>query len=474
MFLIGISSQRYYLYQMKTVFFAFVLVYLFANKAAAQADNFTKDSATIKAISDNTLPSYEAYENLRLLCKRIGARLSGSPAAEKAVKATFDMMQKAGADTVYLQPCMVTHWVRGTGEQAFLMVDGKKQPLAFTSLGNSQGTNNKWVQAQIVEVKTMAQLHTLGTSVKGKIVFFNIAMNQTYVGTGRAYGEAGIGRRAGAAQAAKYGAVAAMVRSLSSSNDDNPHTGTMSYNDSFPKIPAIAISTNQSNSISKQLNEGKNISIQFKSNCKMLPKAKSYNVIGEIRGTTYPNEILTVGGHLDSWDLAEGAQDDGAGCVQSIDILRAIKQAGVAPERTIRAVMFMNEENGSGGAMAYLENAEKQKEQLIFALETDGGGFTPRGFGLDMPLEKKEKIRSWAKLFLPYGVYDFSGSGSGADIDDLKKLGTAVAGLSVDSQRYFDLHHSKLDTFEQVNRRELNLGTVNMAALLWLISKYGL
>jgi carboxypeptidase Q len=457
----------------KLLCLTFVLTTIFV-KTNAQSASFIEDSIAIKQISDITLPNTVAYENLRFLCKKIGHRLSGSIGAEKAVQATFNMLKQAGADTVYLQPCMVTHWVRGVGEQAFIFVNGKKQPLTFTSLGNSEGTNNKWVQAPIVEVKSMSQLHTLGNAVKGKIVFFNIEMNQQYVSTGRAYGEAGIGRRAGAAQAAKYGAIAAIVRSLSTSNDDNPHTGTMAYNDSFPKIPAIAISTNQSNEISKQLKQGANVSVQFKSNCKMLPKAKSYNVIGEIKGSTLPKEILTIGGHLDSWDLAEGAQDDGAGCVQSIDVIRAIKQAGLQPQRTIRAVMFMNEENGSGGAAAYLENAEKQQEQLIFAIETDGGGFTPRGFGLDMALDKKEKIRSWAKLFYPYGVYDFTGVGSGADIDDLKKLGTAVAGLSVDGQRYFDLHHSKLDTFEQVNRRELNLGTINMAALLWLISKYGL
>ncbi len=440
----------------------------------AQKSNYVTDSTVIKKLADEVLINSGAYENLRYLCKKIGPRLSGSVGAEKAVYATKKMLMDAGADTAYLQPCMVPHWVRRAKEEGYFMVDGKKYPLQLTSLGNSEGSKNKFIGADIVEVKTMNELHTIGNAVKGKMVLFNIAMDPTYIGTFNAYGAAGIGRRSGAAQAAKYGAIAVLVRSLASNADDYPHTGMTRYNDSFPKIPAVAISTNNANTISKILQQGKKVQGFFKNNCTMLAPVQSYNVVGEIRGVETPKEIITVGGHLDSWDLAEGAQDDGAGIVQSIEIIRALKKAGIQPKRTIRAVMYMNEENGSGGADAYLENAKLKKEQHIFALESDAGGFTPRGFTLDMKEETRNKIKNWGPLFRNYGVYDFREGGSGSDIDNLKELGTALAGLSPDSQRYFDLHHASTDVFEAVSKRELDLGAVNMVALVWLVSEYGL
>ena len=438
----------------------------------AQNENFKADSIVIKKIADEVMRNSTAYKNLRFLCKDIGPRLSGSANAEKAVYATKKMLMDAGADTVYLQPCKVPHWVRGAKEEGSILVNGKKEKLNLTSLGNSEGTGGKILQADVVEVKSMDEIKT--TNVKGKIVFINIEMNPTYIKTFRAYGESGIGRRAGAAVAAKYGAVAVMVRSLASNEDNHPHTGTTIYNDSFPKIPAVAISTKNANDLSKHLQAETKVKAFIQSNCRMLGEANSFNVVGEIRGNKMPEQIITVGGHLDSWDLAEGAQDDGTGVVQSIEIIRTLKQLGIIPARTIRAVLFMNEENGGGGAKAYLQNAKQKKEAHIFALESDAGGFTPRGFNMDMNVEKKEKIRTWAPLFYNYGVYDFKETGSGSDISPLKEIGTALAGLSTDSQRYFDLHHAATDVFEAVSKRELDLGTVNMAALIWLVSEYGL
>ncbi len=440
----------------------------------AQNPNYVSDSTIIKRIADEVMINSMAYENLRFLCKKIGHRLSGSVGAEKAVYATKKMLMDAGADTVYLQPCMVPHWVRLTKEEGYFIVDGKKYPLQLTSLGNSEGSKNKFIRADIVEVKTMNELHKLGNAVKGKMVFFNIPMDPTFIGTFNAYGAAGVGRRSGAAQAAKYGAIGVLVRSLASNADDYPHTGMTRYNDSFPKIPAVAISTNNANAISKILQQGKKIVGFFKNNCTMLAPVQSYNVIGEIIGTKTPKEIITVGGHLDSWDLAEGAQDNGAGIMQTIEIIRVLKKTGLHPKRTIRAVMYMNEENGSGGADAYLKNAKLKKELHIFALESDAGGFTPRGFTLEMKEETRSKVKTWAPLFCNFGVYDFREGGSGSDIDNLKEIGTALAGLSPDSQRYFDLHHASTDVFEAVSKRELDLGAANMAALVWLVSEYGL
>jgi hypothetical protein len=434
------------------------------------------DAKMFKQIADQVLTASSAYENLRFLSKKIGPRLSGSSNAQQAVEATAKMLREAGADTVYLQPCMVPHWVRGAKETGYaILANGEKYNFRLTALGNSIGSGPKGVKGSVIEIKSLEELDQLGEkTVRGKIIFVNIPMDPTLVRTFSAYGKAGIGRRSGPSQAAKYGAIGVMIRSLASNVDEYPHTGATQYNDSFPKIPAVAISTKDAEWLSNQLKKKMQLSVYFRTNCQMLEDAPSFNVIGEIRGSSRPEEIITVGGHLDSWDLGEGAQDDGAGCVQSIEVIRTLKQIGVRPQRTIRAVMFMNEENGSRGAKAYLQAAKDNKEKHIFALESDAGGFTPRGFGLDMPDEKRKKLAEWKSLFYDYGVYEFSPGGGGADIGPLKEIGTALAGMSPDSQRYFDLHHAATDTFEAVSKRELDLGIVNMTGLIWLVSEYGL
>lgn len=456
---------------MKRIFFGFY-VSLLCNVFPVFAQQ--TDSIMLRNIADEILLHSEAYDNLRFLCKKIGPRLSGSINAAKAIEATVKMLKAAGADTVYLQPCIVPHWVRGAKELAYALLPGnKKYPLSVCAIGNTVSTKPGGIIAEVVEVKNMEALHNLKDAVKGKIVFFNIKMNPLYVETFRAYGEAGIARRIGPAEAAKYGAVGVMVRSLASNIDGYPHTGTTQYDDSVVKIPAIAISTKDAEWLSGALENNKKQKIYFKTNCKMLPDVQSYNVIGEITGTEKPWEIVTVGGHLDSWDLGEGAQDDGAGCVQSIEIMRAFKKMRLKPKRTVRVVLFMNEENGLRGGLAYAKHAKDFKERIIFALESDAGGFTPRGFCIQAKGEARSKLKSWLPLFYNYGVYFMADCYAGSDIGPLEPLGTVLAGLSPDSQRYFDLHHAPNDVFEAVSKRELDLGTVNMAALIWLVSEYG-
>lgn len=435
-----------------------------------------EDSMMIKKISDEILRNGTAYENLRILCKQVGPRLSGSPQAQKAVEATALMLKKAGADNVILQPCMVPHWVRGEKEKGKIFLDKNQSfDLKLCALGNSEGTGPKGITAEVVEVGSFAELDQLGTDgIKGKIVFFNFKMNPANIQTFRSYGESGGARRSGPSKAAKYGALGVMVRSLASNPDDYPHTGATQYNDSFPKIPAVAISTNDADRLSIELTTHEKVMAFFRTTSTMLPDVESFNVIGEIKGSEFPDEIITVGGHLDSWDLAEGAQDDGAGCMQSIEIIRALKALDYKPKRTIRAVMFMNEENGGRGGDKYLQVAKEKNEKHLFALESDAGGFTPRGFGFTVTEAQLKKIKEWKDLFYPYGVYELRMGGGGSDIGPLKEIGTALAGLSPDSQRYFDLHHAATDTFESVSRRELHLGAVNMAALIFLIDKYGL
>jgi carboxypeptidase Q len=453
-----------------------LLLLVFCSLATASFSQTAKDAEMFKRMADWVFTNGKAYENLRFLCKKVGPRLSGSPQAAKAVKETFRMMKEMGADTVYLQPCMVPHWVRGAKENA-IMVDASGKPLSLNvcALGNSVGTGKAGLKAEVVEVRSFKQLDSLGErGVKGKIVFYNFPMNPTFVETFRAYGEAGQYRGRGPSMAAKYGAVGVMVRSLASNVDDYPHTGATNYNDSFPKIPAIAVSTRHAELVSKELKKKAGLKLYFSTECEMLPDVLSYNVVGEIKGTEFPDEIITVGCHLDSWDLAEGAHDDGAGCVQSMEVINVYKQLGIKPKRTIRVVMFMNEENGLRGGRKYAEIATAEKSKHIFALESDAGGFTPRAFGFSRGGDTLNRLRNWVPLFKPYGVFEFGEGGGGADIGPLRPLGTLLCGLRPDSQRYFDHHHASNDTFEWVNKRELELGAINMVLLLYVVDQYGL
>jgi carboxypeptidase Q len=440
----------------------------------AHAQN--EDSLFIRSIADEILVNGLAYENLRVLTKQVGPRLAGSQGMVRAEAWGQKTLEKQGADKVWLQQCMVPHWVRGGKDEAHVINAQKKNPkLDVLALGNSVGTGPKGVTAPVILINTFDELEQRKDEVKGKIVFYNYRFNDKFVKTFQAYGDAGRYRGAGPSRAARYGAVAVIVRSMTNAADNNPHTGATSYNDSFPKIPAIAVGLQDANKLADMIRQEKNVNIFLRTNAKMLPDTIGHNVIGELAGTEFPDQIITIGGHLDSWDPAEGAHDDGAGCVQSIEVLRVLKVLGYKPKHTIRVVLFANEENGLRGGNRYAEEAKAKNEKHIFALESDAGGFTPRGFGFTMKPEQLEKVRNWAPLFLPYGVYELNQGGGGADIGPLSRtFGTPLAGLQPDSQRYFDIHHARSDVFEAVNKRELELGAINMAALIYLIDKYGL
>jgi Zn-dependent M28 family amino/carboxypeptidase len=455
---------------MKKYFFLFLFTALFFT-SFSQAN----DAARIKEIVDDVMVNSPAYSNLRILCKDVGKRLSGSENYLKAVKLSEKLLKDAGADTVYLQECMVPHWERGAKESGEIILSkGKKIPLNLLALGNSAGTGVKGVQAKVIEVNNLDEIPGLASKIKGNIVFLNIKMNPEYINTFQAYGESARSRSRGPSLAAKYGAVGALVRTLSANINDVPNTGNSYFNDSFPVIPAVAISTRDAEFLSKELKEKNVASVKVTTYCKAFPDAVGYNVIGEIKGSEFPEEIITVGGHLDSWDIGEGAHDDGAGVMQSIEVIRVLKTLNLKPKRTVRAVLFANEENGLRGAYAYLNEAKAKKENHLFALESDAGGFTPRSFGFDTTPGRFKKIMVWQSLFVPYGVTEFLDNGGGADVDPLKSIGATVAGFNPDSQRYFDIHHNKNDVFENVSERELKLGAANMAALIYLVSKYGL
>ncbi|MEM7484642.1 MAG: M20/M25/M40 family metallo-hydrolase [Bacteroidota bacterium] len=437
----------------------------------------TDDEKQLKAIYDKALTNGKAYDWLNYLSNQIGGRLSGSVQAQQAVDYTKKQLDSIGLDRVWLQPVMVPKWVRGTPEFAYVETKpGLTTNVPICALGGSVATPDGGLKANIVEVQGIEDLEKLGKDkIAGKIVFYNRPMDPTKISTFSAYSGCVDQRYSGAAEAGKYGAAGVIVRSVNLRLDDYPHTGSMSYGDTpvSDRIPAAAISTKGAELLSTTLTLNPDIKFYFKQNCKQFDDVKSYNVIGEIKGSTYPDEIMIVGGHLDSWDLGDGSHDDGAGVVQSMDVLRLIKANGYKPKRTLRVVLFMNEENGLRGGNKYAEIAKSKKENHVFALESDAGGFTPRGFSFDCTDENFDQVLSWKKLFEPYLIHLFIKGGSGADIGPLKTDDLVLAGLRPDSQRYFDHHHAENDTFEHVNKRELELGAATMASLVYLFDKYG-
>lgn len=433
------------------------------------------DSVFIRKIADEILLNGQSYENLKILTQKVGARLAGSPASYKAEAWGMDALQKAGADKTWLQDCMVPHWVRGKKESAVFNYGRNQQlNLHVLALGNSIGTGGKKLKAPVIEIASFEDLEQKKDQVKGKIVFYNYRFNPTFIRTFHSYGDAVKYRGDGASRAAKHGAVGVIVRSMSHATDNYPHTGSLRYNDSFPKIPAMAVGLQHADKLSQLLKTSQG-QVEMISYARNLPDTIGHNVIGELTGTEFPNEYITVGGHLDSWDTGEGAHDDGAGCVQSIEVLNVLKKLGYKPRRTIRVVLFANEENGLRGGTAYAEKAKQNNEKHYFALESDAGGFTPRGFGFSGSDEQLKKVQSWLPLFIPYQLSFISKGGGGADIGPLNRVfGTPLSGLEPDTQRYFDVHHADSDRFETVNKRELQLGAINMAALVYLVDKYGL
>lgn len=436
------------------------------------------DEKVISDIYTNSLTNGQSYKWLDYLSNNIGSRLSGSLGAEKAVAWTKEELETLGLDKVWLQPVMVPKWVRGVPEFAYIETSpGSTIKVNICALGGSISTPSAGLKAKIIEVSGVDELEKLGKDkIEGKIVFFNRPMDASLINTFESYGGCVNQRYSGAMEASKFGAIGVIVRSMNLRIDDLPHTGSMTYGNipTDDRIPSAAISTKHADLLSGMVKLDNNIQFYFKQNSKQLDDVLSHNVIGEITGSEYPDEFIVVGGHLDSWDLGDGAHDDGAGCTQSMEVLRLLKLSGIKPKRSIRVVLFMNEENGLRGGNKYAEIAAQKNENHIFALESDAGGFTPRGFYFDCDQSNFEQILSWKSLFKPYLIHFFELGGSGADIGPLKNETNVLSGLKPDSQRYFDYHHAPNDTFDAVNKRELELGAATMTSLIYLIDKYGI
>ena len=444
----------------------------------AQAQDSKEIETQLKSIYSTALLNGKSYSWLEHLSVQIGGRLSGSLNAERAVDWGKEELDLLGLDRVWLQPVMVPKWIRGTFEYAHIETSpGNTINVPVCALGGSVATPIAGIRSEVIEVDGISALKKLTKKdVSGKIVFFNRPMQADLINTFESYSGCVDQRYSGAEEAAKLGAVAVIVRSVNLRLDNFPHTGSMSYGDLSmrKRIPAAAISTNGAELLSSMLALNPELRFYLKQNCKNLPDVQSYNVIGEIKGSEKPDEIMVVGGHLDSWDLGGGAHDDGAGVVQSMEVLRLFKEIGYQPKRTLRVVLFMNEENGMRGATKYASVSKTKKENHVFALESDAGGFTPRGFSIDTSPEKLKIIQSWEPYFKPYLIHLFVKGGSGADVGHLKTDANILAGLRPDSQRYFDYHHAANDTFDKINKRELELGSATMAALVYLIDFFSL
>lgn len=436
--------------------------------------------AVIRSFHAEALARGQAYANLADLVTAHPGRLSGSTALADAVAWSQRVLGELGLDRVYLQDVMVPHWERGAPESVRLLpaagTKGEAVPLAALALGGTVATPPGGLVAGVIEVKSLDELPALGAAqLAGKIVFFNRPLDAALLSTFQAYSAAVDQRSRGPSAALRFGAVGALVRSLTLARDDVPHTGNTAYDRNGPNLPAAALSPLAADRLSAALQADPQCRVELKLNARWLPDAPSHNVIGEIRGTEFPDQIILVGGHLDSWDITPGAHDDGAGVVQSIEVLRLFRALGLQPRHTLRCVLFTNEENGLRGGTAYAAAARAAGEKHLFAVETDSGGFSPRGFSLGStqgPIH--ERARRWLPLFAPYGITEFTAGKGGADVSPLMLFGATVGNLIPDSQRYFDYHHTARDTIDRVNPRELHLGAAALASLIWLVDQQGL
>ena len=432
----------------------------------------------ISKIHEYVLNNAKSYKWLDFLCNQIGSRLPGTLNAERAVQWGKNELNKLGLDKVYLQKVMVPKWVRGSFEYASIITaPGMSINVPVCALGGSISTPSYGLRAKVVEVKSFDELESLGKEkIKGKFVFFNKAMPKNLVNTFSAYNKIVDIRIQGASRAAKLGAVGVIVRSINLRLDDYPHTGNMSYGDipNNMRVPAAAISTNGAQLLSSMLSLNDDLYFYLKQDCKNYPEVLSHNIIGEIKGSKFPKDIIVIGGHLDSWDLGDGAHDDGAGIVQSMEVLNIFRQLNYSPKRTIRVVMFTGQKIGLRGGKRYAEIAKQNNEKHLFALESDVGGFSPRGFSFEADNNQFKNIYNWQNYFKPYQTDSFSLIKKESAISPLRGNNTVLSYLRTDSQRYFDYHNAATDVFSSVNKRELELGAASIASLIYLVDQYGL
>ncbi|MDQ3142632.1 MAG: M28 family peptidase [Bacteroidota bacterium] len=449
---------------------------IFIKPALSQTND--QDVFFIKSIYEHALEDQKSYKWLHYLSESIGGRIAGSPQSMAAIEFTHQVLDSLGADKVWRQSCPIRYWYRGEKETVSIInhtVFGTRE-LRALALGCSGATDQNGITGEIIEFSTLDEARQSSGKIKNKIVYFSRPFDQKYFRTFHAYGAAVDQRVHGPNLAAKFGAKACIIRSMASGIDTFPHTGSCFFEAGTNPIPSLAISTADAEILGEALKHDK-VNVYVKTSCEDRGMKESFSVIGEIKGTEFPEEIILVGGHLDSWDVGGGAHDDGAGCVQSMEVFYLLKKLNYKPKRTIRCVLFQNEENGLSGATTYAKISNANNEFHLAAIESDAGGFTPLGFSFDADTSVLtslvKRLPDWEELLGPYNL-KFQKGGSGADIGQLKNQKGLLFGLSPDTQRYFDFHHTANDRIHGVNARELALGSASMASLVYLIDRYGL
>lgn len=418
--------------------------------------------ATAGRIIGAALVSDHAYKRLAHLTDHIGHRLSGSKNLERAIAWALAEMKRDGLDNVRGEKVMVPHWVRG--EESLEMITPQPVKLAMLGLGNSVGTPADGITAEIVVVRNFAELDRLGERVRGKIVVYNVPF------TG--YGATVQYRSFGASRAARYGAAAVLVRSITPVSLQTPHTGAMNYDQQQPKIPAAAITIEGAELLQRMYDRGDRTTVRLKMEAKFLPDAESANVVAELRGTEKPDEVVLVSGHFDSWDVGQGAHDDAGGCIIAWEAVRLLKELGLRPRRTIRVVLYTNEENGLRGGNAYRDAHRAELAKHIFAIESDSGTYRPEGLGLaaTAPPQARANLQEIAKLLAGIDADGIAPTGGGADIGPIMREGVIGASLDVEGSRYFDIHHTPADTLDKIDPRDLQLCIATMAVFAYTIA----
>ena len=408
-----------------------------------------------KSLTDST-----AYNRLGYMCDTFGPRLSGSKNLENAINWILKEMNSDGLENVRGEKVAVPTWIRGK-ESATLLSPFKKE-LSMLGLGGSIATPRGGLKAEVIVVNDWDELESRSNEVPGKIVLFNAPFTS--------YGETVAYRYSGASAAAKHGAVASLIRSIGPWSMNTPHTGVMAYNDDVRKIPNAALTMEDAMMLSRIHDRGNKIIVKLDMNARMVADRWSHNVLGEIKGSIYPEEVVVVGGHIDSWDVGQGAHDDGGACIASWEVLRLIKELGLKPKRTIRCVMWTNEENGGKGNKGYRDMHLDEMDKHVLAIESDGGVFSPKGFGFSGNDSARKIVEEIHELMKPIGANTISDGGRAADVAPLNDEGVPVMSLNVDGSKYFWYHHTNADTFDKIDFNEFNRCIAAMAIMAYVVA----
>jgi carboxypeptidase Q len=411
-------------------------------------------------ITSRALRDSAAWNRLAVMTETFGHRFSGSESLERAIDWTLEEMRKDGLDAVRGEPVMVPRWVRGT--ESVEMMSPRRQVLPMLGLGGSIGTPAAGITADVMVVSSYDDLRARAAEARGKIVLFNVPFT--------VYGQTVAYRSGGAVAAARVGAVASMVRSITPYSMRTPHTGGMAYNDSVPKIPHAAITPEDADMIARLIQRGQRVTVKISMSAQMMPDAQSRNVVAELRGSSSPDEVVVMGGHIDSWDVGRGAMDDAGGVIVAWEAIRILKELGLRPRRTIRVVGWTNEENGLRGGNAYRDTHRASLDKHIAAIESDAGVFKPQGFGFTGSDSAFALVRQIGTLLEAIGAGSILRGGGGADIGPIMALGVPGLGLNVDGTRYFWYHHTEADTVDKLDPHDVALCVATMAIMAYVLA----